>query len=146
MLVSHTAECALRAVVWLALHPGSPQSAGQIGEATGVSVTYLPKVMLPLSRCGVVTGVRGTGGGYTLDRDPRTLAVLEVVECVDPLRRIERCPLCPPSDPSAKCPLHQMLQNAAAATRDLLARVTLADLLHGHAGLNLQPSLDVSSR
>jgi len=84
MVVSQTTEYALRAVVCLAQHTGQALTTQQLSDTTGVSFSYLPKVLQPLIRCGIISAQRGLHGGYTLQRDPNQLSVLDVIQCVDP--------------------------------------------------------------
>ncbi|MEQ8847742.1 Rrf2 family transcriptional regulator [Botrimarina sp.] len=135
MFVSQTAEYALRAVVWLAQNPGEPQTTQQLAEGTQVSVSYLPKVLQPLGRAGVLTSQRGINGGYSLDRDPEDLSVLEIVNCVDPIHRIKRCPLKLESHAGGLCPLHRMLDDSIAALERRFAETTIAGLLREDTGL-----------
>lgn len=129
MAVSQTAEYALRAVVWLAQHPGRHQTTQQLAEGTQVSANYLPKVLQPLSRAGIVSGQRGVNGGYSLDRSPEHLNVLDVINCVDPIERIRRCPLRLKTHLGALCPLHRMLDDAIAENERRFAGQTIASLL-----------------
>ena len=135
MSVSQTAEYALRAVVWLAQNPGEPQTTQQLAEGTQVSVSYLPKVLQPLGRAGILTSQRGINGGYSLDRDPEGLTVLEIISCVDPITRIHRCPLKLATHTGGLCPLHKMLDDSIADTERRFAETTIADLLRRDTGL-----------
>lgn len=129
MSVSQTAEYALRAVVWLAQNPGSPQTTQQLSAGTQVSVSYLPKVLQPLGRAGILTSQRGINGGYSLDRDPHELAVIEVVNCVDPIHRIKQCPLKLLTHRGALCALHRMLDNSIADLETRFSTTTVGSLL-----------------
>jgi Rrf2 family nitric oxide-sensitive transcriptional repressor len=144
MTVSHTAEYALRAVVWLAQHPGEPQTTQALAEATRVSQTYLPKVFQHLIRAGVISGQRGVGGGYTLQRNPEALTLLDVVDCVDPIERIETCPLNLATHGANLCPLHRVLRDAIEEVRSRLSAVTIASVVRD-AG-DLKPLCDVVDR
>lgn len=135
MAVSQTAEYALRAVVWLAQNPGEPQTTQQLAEGTHVSVSYLPKVLQPLGRTGILTSQRGINGGYSLARDPEELTVLEIIGCVDPIQRITRCPLRLQSHTGGLCPLHTMLDDAIAETEKRFGQTTIAELLRRNTGL-----------
>ncbi|QDT67941.1 HTH-type transcriptional regulator IscR [Planctomycetes bacterium MalM25] len=137
MSVSQTAEYALRAVVWLAQNPGAPQTTQQLATGTQVSVSYLPKVLQPLGRAGILTSQRGINGGYSLDRDPEDLSVLEVISCVDPIQRITRCPLKLSTHTGGLCPLHRMLDDAIADLERRYAETTIAGLLRQES--NLKP-------
>lgn len=135
MAVSQTAEYALRAVVWLAQNPGQPQTTQQLAVGTQVSISYLPKVLQPLGRAGILTSQRGINGGYSLDRDPEELAVLEIINCVDPVQRIKRCPLKLASHGAGLCPLHRMLDDSIADLEKRFAETTIGGLLRQNTGL-----------
>lgn len=127
-MLSKTAEYALRAVVWLARDPGRPESAEPLAEITKVPRRYLHKVLQDLVHAGIVRSQSGPGGGYSLDREPEKVTILDVVNAVDPLERIRSCPLGLTSHTSL-CPLHRELDKAYAATEQAFANVTLAKLV-----------------
>lgn len=127
-MISQTAEYALRAIMHLAGQIDAPQTTQQIAEVTRVPTFYLAKVMLCLSRSGLVRAQRGIHGGFTLAVSPTELTVLDVVQAVDPLRRIERCPLGIVSHKSL-CPLHRGLDNAVAMVEKAFGSSTIAELL-----------------
>ncbi len=142
MALSQTAEYALRAVVWLAQHPGDPQTTAQISDSTQVPTSYLPKVLQPLVRANVVRGQRGTGGGYSLVRPPMELTLLEVVNCVDPIQRIETCPLSLATHGKKLCPLHSHLNQVIIAEESRLSAVKVGELL-GSPG-QMQPLCEIA--
>lgn len=129
MSVSQTAEYALRAVVRLAQQPGVAQTTQQLAEATRVPQSYLPKVLQPLARAGIVIAQRGSHGGYSLHSDPRTLSVLDIITCVDPVRRIDTCPGRDAIDGAALCALHQLLDADLAASEARFREATIQQLL-----------------
>lgn len=131
MALTQTAEYALRAVVWLAQHPGEPQTKTQIADATQVPSSYLPKVFQPLVRGGLITGQRGLGGGYTLVKDPEEISLLDVVNEVDPIQRIESCPLDLSSHGTRLCPLHSTLNQIIVHEERRLGQTKVADVMRG---------------
>lgn len=135
MAVSQTAEYALRAVVWLAQNPGEAHTTQQLAEGTKVSMSYLPKVLQPLGRVGILSSQRGINGGYTLERDPMGLSMLEVINCVDPVKRLTRCPLRLTSHTGVLCPLHSTLDAAIADLEQRFERTMIGQLLRGEEGI-----------
>ncbi len=129
MAVSQTADYALRAVVWLAHHHGQTQTAPQLAEATGVPTSYLPKVLQPLIRDGLLRAQRGLHGGYALVRDPALLSVLDIINCVDPMPRIHACPLGPGRHHDELCALHRLLDGATAEAERRFAETHIDALL-----------------
>lgn len=144
-MFSQTAEYALRAMVWLATRPHSPQTSLQISEGTQVPVDYLSKVMQLLGRAGLVAGQRGKGGGFHLSRPADKISVLAVVNAVDPLRRIRHCPLNLKEHRKQLCPLHHKLDQAVAMVEAVLAEATLAAMIEDPSPGALRPlNLEVS--
>lgn len=128
-MTSQTAEYALRAVVWLASHPGKALTTGQISVATKVPSDYLSKVLQALARAGLVHSTPGRRGGFLLARTPNHISVLDVVKAVDDVQRIRRCPLGLKSHGAVLCPLHRRLDDAMAMVEKAFARSTIAELL-----------------
>ncbi|CAN0347246.1 unnamed protein product, partial [Ectocarpus sp. 4 AP-2014] len=88
-----------------------------------------------LGRAGILTSQRGINGGYSLDRDPEGLTVLEIINCVDPVQRITQCPLKLASHGAGLCPLHRMLDNSIADLEKRFGEMTIAALLRQNTGL-----------
>jgi len=128
-LLSDATEYGLRAVVWLAQHPGEAQKVREIAEGTHATPGYLIKVLQALTRVGILSAQRGSHGGFTLERDPATLSVLEVVNAIDPIERIHTCPLGLESHGECLCPMHKRIDDAIAAIEQSFGESTIADLL-----------------
>ncbi len=129
MTISHTAEYALRAVVWLAREPDASVGTPKIASATGVSPGYLSRVLQGLARAGLVESTPGRTGGFRLMRPPEDISVLDVVNAVDPVERIVRCPIGIKSHHGQLCPLHRRLDEAAAMVERAYAETSIAEIL-----------------
>lgn len=127
-MLAKTAEYALRATVWLAREPGKTESAERLAGSIRVPRRYLHKVLQELVEAGLVRSQPGPGGGYTLDRSPKAITILDVINAVEPIERIRGCPL-GLSTHTSLCPLHQALDQAYAAMEQAFGRVTVADVL-----------------
>lgn len=145
-MLSQTVEYALRAATYLATAPQQPRTVDQIAEVTHVPVAYLSKVLQQLAREGIVSSRRGTGGGFTLARNPSKLRILEIVQAVEPIQRIRTCPLGLPSHGRRLCPLHKRLDNALADMERAFAASTLAEILAEPAKSRPLCSLGATSR
>jgi Rrf2 family protein len=128
-LLSDASEYALRAVVWLAAEPSSPQTTQQIAVGAKAAPGYLARVLQDLGKAGILKARRGAGGGFALARDPKDLTALEVINAVDPIERIQRCPLELVSHGDRLCPLHHRIDEAIAQLQDAFASTTVGDLL-----------------
>ena len=77
---------ALEAVVDIAYNARpEPVQSKEITRRQGIPQRYLEQVMQQLVHAGVLKGVRGPRGGYTLARERRRITVGEVVRVIDAL-------------------------------------------------------------
>ena len=135
-MITQTAEYALRAVVHLAMRPSTaPAAALEISEAIRVPVGYLQKILRMLSRQGILTAQRGSGGGFALAKVPSAISVLDVLRASDScVARIERCPLGIEGHTNL-CMLHRMLDDQIALAERTFASTSISDLIDGHGGV-----------
>lgn len=129
MMISQTAEYALRAIVWLARDPAMLFGTARIARATHVPAGYLSHVLQALARAGLVESSPGRSGGFRLRRSRRKISVLDVVNAVDPVERIVRCPLGRKSHRGRLCPLHRKLDEATAMMERAFAETPIAAIL-----------------
>lgn len=144
MLLSQTAEYALRAAVWLADTPDTPHTTQEIADVTKVPAGYLSKVLQAMGRAGLVTSQRGLGGGFLLTRTPEELSVLDIINAVDPVQRIHTCPLNLHSHGTNLCPLHRKLDDAMATMEEAFATTSLSELVHSTS--KIKPLCEVTVR
>ena len=84
MKLSTKGRYAMIALVDLALAPGGQLvSLGEIAERQDVSLAYLEQLFVMLRRAGLVSSVRGPGGGYRLARAADAIRVSDILEAVD---------------------------------------------------------------
>jgi Rrf2 family iron-sulfur cluster assembly transcriptional regulator len=104
-----------------------------IAERQQISRPYLEQLFARLRRRGLVTSVRGPGGGYRLAKPASDLSVAEVVIAVDEPLRATRClghgAGCMRG--GERCLTHDLWEETGRQVRDYLAAVSLADVLAG---------------
>lgn len=112
--MKHTrhADLALRVLMYLRVAPGRRGSTAEIAAAHRVSHTHLDKVVRRMGEAGLVSTVRGRGGGVQLTRDPQTITVgdvmrameddFAVVECLGPVRYCRIAGVCGARDVFAR--------------------------------------------
>ena len=128
-MISQTGEYALRAVVCLADADHAAMTAQQIAAVGKVPPGYMAKVLMALSRAGILHSRRGLKGGFTLARPASELTVLEVLEAVDPVQRIRTCPLGIEDHAGKLCALHQRLDAVAAQVEGAFGSQRILELL-----------------
>lgn len=128
MRLSTFSDYSLRVLVYLATHPDARATVDQVALAYGISRNHLTKVVRTLSHAGLITTLRGRGGGLVLAHaagDIRLGDVLRqtedcaVVECLGP--GPSNCPLC------GICNLTPMFEQARDAFFEAMNRFTLSD-------------------
>ncbi len=67
----------------LAVADGGPTSLADISRRQDISLPYLEQLFVRLRRAGLVTSVRGPGGGYQLAKGPDEIRISHVLEAVD---------------------------------------------------------------
>ena len=106
-------------------------SAKDIVAELGVPRRLLAEVLKHLSRGLIVSGTRGPGGGYRLNKKPAEITLCEIVECLDgPLSLVDcidegYCELSP------SCIIKSGVTKLAEDIRSVLTNATLADLAEG---------------
>lgn len=133
MLISTKGRYALRVLVDLAEH----QSEGyiplkEVAQRQEISEKYLESIIKLLVKDGVVSGVRGKGGGYRLSRAPDYYTVGHILrlteESLAPVSCLE--PGAVPCGRMADCRTLALWQGLDRAINTYLDGFTIADLVH----------------
>ena len=129
-MLSQTAEYALRAALYLAERDGSgPVPVGEMAQALGIPQNYLSKTLHVLARGGVLTSLRGKGGGFQLARAPQRIPLLDVVAPFDRLEERQQCLLqrreC---TDGAACAAHWRWKAVASQVATFFRTTTIADI------------------
>jgi Rrf2 family protein len=102
----------------------------ELAERQKLSAKYLDQLVGSLRGAGLVRTKRGVSGGFELAKPPDQIRLLEVVEAVEGPLNIVACVAHPEGCPrSGKCVTLEVWEEVAQAVRDVLAKVTLADLV-----------------
>jgi Rrf2 family protein len=96
-----------------------------------ISEKYLGQIIIPLKAAGLVTSQRGSHGGYSLARDPKTITVRDVVEAIEgdivPVPCTDESS--EPCERLTMCAAAKVWKRLADQMRTCLAATTLADLV-----------------
>src|SRR6476646_11579886 len=84
MRLSHLADYAVVLMTAAARRPaGARLSATELSTDTGVPLPTTQKLMGQLATCGLLTSVRGAGGGFALARPATEISLADIVEAVE---------------------------------------------------------------
>lgn len=132
-MLNHTAEYALRAVLFIAQHGVErPLRTEEVAEALGVPRNYLSKILHTLGRRRILRSTRGPRGGFQLAVAAEELALYAIVEPFDPLEPRRTCvlgrPTCSDANP---CPAHERWKGISDRVTDFFRKTTVAALMAG---------------
>jgi Rrf2 family iron-sulfur cluster assembly transcriptional regulator len=134
MRLTSKGRYAVMAMADLALHGGAERTAplAEIASRQGISQSYLEQLFARLRRAGLVSGVRGPGGGYRLARGPGEIAVADIIAAVNEPIKATRCKegsgkSC--TGREGRCIAHRLWEEMGDRIQAFLASVSLADVL-----------------
>jgi Rrf2 family iron-sulfur cluster assembly transcriptional regulator len=120
---------ALEAVVDIAYNARpDPVQAKEITRRQGIPPRYLEQVMQQLVRAGILKGVRGPRGGYTLARERRRISVGEVIRAIEGFDDQENGDAQEPGSPIGIKVVRPLLDDLRAELEKRLDQTTLEDL------------------
>jgi len=84
MRLTHLADYAVVLMTAAARYPaGARLSATELSADTGVPLPTAQKLMGQLATAGLLSSVRGAGGGFTLSRPADAISLADIVEAVE---------------------------------------------------------------
>ncbi len=137
MRVTMRTNIAMRALMYCAVNADRIVRKAEIAEACNASENHLAQVVNQLAHLGVLSTLRGRGGGITLNRKPEEITVGEVFRELEGCLPLAECfagptNTCPIVD---CCQLQGVLARAQEAFYAELDKVTLKDLTGGNTKL-----------
>jgi Rrf2 family protein len=118
-------DYAIRGLVSLALATDHRTKIEVLASDHGLSRKFLAQVLVELRNAGIVTTHRGSDGGYGLARPADEIRVVDIFDAVSPGHDYDPRPA--NGSRAATVTMHAW-STLSGATREALARMTLADL------------------
>ena len=131
MRLSTRGRYGTRLMVDLAQHYGEgPLPLVEIAKRQDLSQKYLEQLIIPLKAAGLIRGVRGAKGGYTLTRKPVKISVGQILEVVEGEFTLVNCVADPEiCERSPECPTRNIWVEISALLEKNLFSMTLQDIL-----------------
>jgi len=121
---------AVTAILDLALHDAqAPITLSDISSRQELSLSYLEQLFSALRKCGLVSSVRGPGGGYRLARPAAEISIADVIAAVDESVDVTRCGGLGNCQDGGRCLAHDLWMSLSEQIRGFLSGITLADLV-----------------
>jgi Rrf2 family iron-sulfur cluster assembly transcriptional regulator len=150
MRLSTKGRYAVMAMADLAGHEAAarPVALADIAERQDISLSYLEQLFAKLRRGGLVTSVRGPGGGYRLARPSGALRIADIIMAVDEPIAATRCK--PGSSKGctrtgARCVTHDLWEELGQQIHVFLSSVSLADVVERRGLGRARPCNDVGA-
>ncbi|MGQ9658750.1 MAG: Fe-S cluster assembly transcription factor [Thermochromatium sp.] len=124
---------AVTAMLDLALHQGQgPIALADIAQRQGISLSYLEQLFAKLRKRGLVTSVRGPGGGYHLARPPAAIHIAEVITAVDERVDTTGCGGAHNCQNNGPCLTHDLWCDLSDRIYEYLSQINLQTLVDQH--------------
>lgn len=121
---------AVTAMLDLALHARhDPVSLADISERQSISVSYLEQLFAKLRKSGLVSSVRGPGGGYQLAREGGGIFIAQIIDAVDESVDATRCGGAGDCQQGMTCLTHELWSDLSAQLHNFLAGISLQELV-----------------
>lgn len=131
MKLTSKGRYAVTAMLDVALHTKiGPVPLADISLRQEISLSYLEQLFARLRKNGLVSSVRGPGGGYLLGRDAITISVGDVINAVDESVDATRCHGEGGGCQSGmRCLTHSLWSDLSDRIEDFLKNISLAELV-----------------
>ncbi|RTR39418.1 Fe-S cluster assembly transcriptional regulator IscR [Shewanella canadensis] len=131
MKLTSKGRYAVTAMLDVAMHSTSgPVPLADISESQGISLSYLEQLFAKLRKHGLVSSVRGPGGGYRLGADAEEISVGMVVRAVDESVDATRCQGQGNCQSGTRCLTHSLWGDLSKQISDFLNGISLAGLMN----------------
>lgn len=121
---------AVTAMLDLAFHSQTrPVTLTDIATRQTISLSYLEQLFARMRKAGMVKGVRGPGGGYTLSRNAHEINIAEIIEAVDEPVDSTKCGGKSNCHNDQPCLTHDLWMGLSEQIRGYLKEISLGQLL-----------------
>ena len=121
---------AVTAMLDLAFHSHTkPVTLTDIATRQTISLSYLEQLFSRLRRAGMVTGVRGPGGGYKLSKKASDVNIADIIGAVDEQVDATKCGGKANCQDDQACLTHDLWMGLSEQIREYLKGITLGELL-----------------
>ena len=134
MKLSKKSRYGLRALIDLAVNSRTELvSLGSIAQRNDISAQYLEHVFSALRKAHIVKSMKGSQGGYFLERDPKEITVAQIVEALEGTYDLEvdRNSVGRGDQEAIQ---HLIIDRINDCVQEILEDVTLKDLVDAYEG------------
>lgn len=121
---------AVTAMLDIALYEADkPVTLAGISDRQGISLSYLEQLFSRLRKNGLVTSVRGPGGGYRIAKPHSDISVSNIITAVDELIDATQCGGNENCHDEGRCMTHDLWTALNGKILEYLSGISLADMV-----------------
>lgn len=121
---------AVTAMLDIALYEADkPVTLAGISERQSISLSYLEQLFSRLRKQGLVSSVRGPGGGYRIAKAHHEISVSDIITAVDEQIDATQCGGNENCHEEGRCMTHELWASLNSKILDYLSGVSLADMV-----------------
>lgn len=135
-MISKKTKYAIKALVVLGKHYGeAPMQIFRIAEEEQIPKKFLEQILLDLRNAGLLYSKKGAGGGYSLNKDPKEIFLVQIMRVTDgpiallpcvSLNFYHRCEEC---KSEITCGIRDVFLDVRNASLKILAETSIADII-----------------
>lgn len=130
MRLTSKGRYAVTAMLDVTLHAADgPVSLADISERQGISLSYLEQLFSRLRKHGLVSSIRGPGGGYRLGKCSAEITVADVISAVNENVDATKCSGQGNCQGGEQCLTHTLWEGLSRRIEDFLQNISLAELV-----------------
>ncbi len=138
MRVTTKGRYALRAITNLALAGSErPVPIKRIAAEEAISPEFLEQIFFKLKKSGIISSVRGPGGGFMLESDPADVSVKDIFEAVGEGLAITPCTGEKDCERQEICLVHDVWKEASVHIVGYFENLTLKRVMEMHEDRSL---------
>jgi len=135
-MLSNSCKYGIRALIYLAGKPRDKTKTGirQISADLGLPAPFLAKILQQLARRKILDSLKGPHGGFSLQKDPGKISLLDIVITIDGDDLFNNCIIhnstckCVDGDKDP-CPVHDDYAELREQLISIFSRTNLNDLV-----------------
>ncbi|PMH37562.1 Fe-S cluster assembly transcriptional regulator IscR [Vibrio sp. 10N.286.49.B3] len=144
MKLTSKGRYAVTAMLDVALHSqNGPVPLAYISERQGISLSYLEQLFSKLRKAGLVTSIRGPGGGYRLAISANEIAIGVVISAVNESVDATKCHGKGGCQGGSRCLTHTLWRDLSSRISDFLNNITLGELMEDNDVLKISGRQDI---
>ena len=103
----------------------------EISEKHGITIRYLEQIFMKLKNSGIVSAIKGPGGGYVLNTSLESLNLADIIEAVGENMTMTRCSNCKSYiTAKVRCKTHNLWEGLSAHIKKYFKDISIADVIN----------------